>query len=512
MKKVQVLSADEAVTLIPSGATIAYSGFGGTIGHPEQLSAALERRFLATGRPEGLTALFPCMQSSGPGTAVDHLGHPGLLRRVVGGHFAQTPHVLEMVVRNQCEGYNFPQGVHAQLYREAAARRPGLLTSIGLGTFVDPRQGGAKLNSITTEDLIQVINLGGEEYLFYKAPPITVALVRGTYADEWGNISTEKETAHTEALAAAQAAHNAGGVVLAQVEKVVPGGSLHPKKVRIPGILVDAVVVDPDQSQIKGTRFDPAMSGDQRVPLSELERLPSNERRIIATRAAQELQKGMVVNLGVGMPLGIASICAEQGRLDDFVLTVEAGLIGGLPLAGPAFGAALNPEAIIDHPAQFDFYQGGGLDLTCLGMAQVDARGNINVSRIGPLLMGVGGFIDISQSSRKVVFCGSFTAGGLKVAVEDGRLQILQEGREQKFVEQVEMITFSGDYARRKGQQVLYVTERCVFELHPAGLTLTEIAPDIDLERDILAHMQFRPKIAPELKTWTWHRPGVNPL
>ena len=501
MKKVKVLSADDAVALIPSGATIAYSGFGGTIGHPEQLSAALERRFLATGKPEGLSVLFPCMQSSGPGTAVDHLGHPGLLKRVIGGHFALTPKVLNMVVQNQCEGYNFPQGVHAQLYRESAAKRPGLLTTVGLGTFVDPRLGGAKLNAITTEDLVQVFNLGAEEYLFYKAPPVTVALIRGTYADEWGNISTDKETAHTEALAAAQAAHNAGGVVLAQVEAVVPGGSLHPKRVRIPGILVDAVIVDPDQQQVKGTQFDPAMSGDKRVPLGDLEPLPFNERRIIARRAAKELKKGMVINLGVGMPLGIASICAEQGRLEDFVLTVEAGLIGGLPLAGPAFGAALNPEAIIDHQAQFDFYQGGGLDLTCLGMAQADSHGNINVSRIGPLLMGCGGFIDISQSSREVVFCGAFTAGGLKVAVKDGKLNILQEGTEPKFVSKVEMITFSGDYARRTGQRVLYVTERAVFELRPNGLTLTELAPGIDLERDVFAHMEFRPEIAAELKT-----------
>lgn len=500
MKKVRIVNAEEAVALIPDNATVAFSGFG-VIGHPEQLSSALEKRFLATGQPKGLTALFPSMQSGGIGTGIDHLGHAGLLKRAIGGHFALTYNLLKLVLEGGCEAYNLPQGIHALLFREAAAKRPGLVTPVGLGTFIDPRLQGGKLNSATTEDLVKVITLDDTEYLFYKAPKIDVALIRGTYADEWGNISTDKETAITEVLAAAQAAHNSGGLVLAQVEAIVPGGSIHPKKVKIPGVLVDAVVVDPEQYQIKDTQFNPAFSGDERVQLSELEPLPFDERRIVVNRAARELKSGMVINLGVGMPVGVANILAEQGRLDEVVLTVEIGLIGGMPLSGANFGAALNAEAIIDHPAQFDFYHGGGLDITCLGMAQVDARGNINVAQVGNKLMGCGGFIDISQSSRAVVFCGTFTAGGLKTEVRDGKLKILQEGREKKFVKEVEMITFSGDYARQKGQPVLYVTERAVFELRPEGITLTEIAPGIDLERDILEQMAFTPLIASELVT-----------
>ncbi len=498
MKKVAVLSADEAVALIPDGATLAYSGFGAMC-HPEQLSEALERRFLATEKPEGLTLIFAAGQGGMEGNGINHLAHTGLLKRTIGGHYGRSPRVMRMAAAAGCEAYNLPQGVIAQLFREAAAKRPGLLTTVGLGTFVDPRLEGGKLNAITHEELVEVVNMAGQEWLFYKTPPVTVAMIRGTYADEWGNISTEKEAITTEGLATAQAAHNAGGLVLVQVEKIVPGGSLHPKQVRIPGILVDAVIVDPEQWQTRGTRFNPSFSGDERAQLSALEPLPLNERKVIARRAAQELKPGMVINLGLGMPEGVASVAAEHGLTEDFTLTIECGPIGGVPQSADNFGAAVNPQAIIEQTAQFDFYAGGGLDLTCLGLAEADAHGNINVSRFGPTIAGCGGFIDISQNTREVIFCGTFTAGGLKTEVGNGRIQILQEGRQQKFVQAVEQVTFSGDYARTHGQRVLYVTERAVFEMRSDGLTLTEIAPSLDVERDVLAHMQFRPNIAPYL-------------
>ena len=494
-----MLNADEAVALIPDGAVLAYSGFG-AMAHPEQLSAALERRFVATGQPQGLGLVFAAGQGGTEDNGINHLAHQGLLSWIIGGHYGRSPKIMRMAAEGGCAAYNLPQGVITQLCREAAAKRPGLLTSVGLGTFVDPRLEGGKLNVITHEELVEVVEMAGREWLFYKTPAITVAMIRGTYADEWGNISTAKEAVHTEALATAQAAHNAGGLVLVQVEKIVPAGSLHPKQVRIPGFLVDVVVLDPTQRQTKGTQYNPAFSGDARAVLSGLLPLPLNERKVIARRAAQELKPGMIINLGLGMPEGVGTIAAEEGRSEDFVLTLECGPIGGVPQSADNFGASINPIAIIEQTAQFDFYGGGGLDLSCLGLAEADAHGNINVSRFGPTIAGCGGFIDISQNTREVVFCGTLTAGGLKTEVGDGRIEIVQEGRQQKFVQQVEQVTFSGEYARQQGQRVLYVTERAVFEMRPDGLTLIELAPGLDLERDVLRHMQFRPHIAQDLR------------
>ncbi len=499
MRQVKVMSADEAVALIPDGASLAYSGFG-AMAHPEQLSAAIERRFLATGKPENLHLYFAAGNGGPDDIGVSHLAHPGLLKRSIGGHYGRSVKLMQMAAAGGCEAYNLPQGVLSQLTREAAAKRPGLLTHVGLGTFVDPRIEGGKLNSSTHENLVEVINIGGQEKLFYKAPRFTVALLRGTYADEWGNVSTEKEAVITEALATAQAAKNAGGIVLVQVEELVAAGSIHPKKVRIPGFLVDAVVLDPDQRQTRGKHYEPAFSGEARAHLSEIEPMALTERKVIARRAAQELKSGMVINLGIGMPEGVGAIAAEQGRSDDFVMTIEVGPVGGVPQSADSFGASLNPIAILEQPTQFDFYSGGGLHLACLGLAEADAEGNINVSRFGPTIAGCGGFIDISQNTPEVIFCGTLTAGGLVTEIKNGQFKILQEGRQQKFVRRVEQITFSGEYARRSNQRVLYITERAVFEMRADGLTLTEIAPGLDLERDVLAHMQFRPHLAPDLR------------
>jgi propionate CoA-transferase len=412
-----------------------------------------------------------------------------------------------LAVAGDIEAYNLPQGVISHLFRDIAAGKPGTLSRIGLGTFVDPRHGGGKVNAATREDLVRLMEIDGEEVLFYKAFPIHVGIVRATTADQDGNLTMEREALTLEALAIAMAAHNSGGIVIAQVERLAERGSLNPRQVKIPGVLVDCVVVaeKPEHHmQTFATQYSAAFAGEVRVPLSTLAALPLGARKVIARRAALELERNAVVNLGIGMPEGVADVAAEEEVFDLLTLTTEPGVIGGIPASGLNFGAAVNTQAIIDQPSQFDFYDGGGLDLAVLGLAQADATGNLNVSKFGARLAGAGGFINISQSARTVVFAGTFTAGDLQVRVVQGNVQIQREGSMKKFVREVEHRTFSGERARQLGQRVLYVTERCVFQLAmgaaPRGLELIEIAPGIDLQRDILAQMEFTPTISPHLR------------
>ena len=499
----EVISYRRAASLIEDGWTVSTSGFTGS-GHPEGISSAIERRFLETGRPRGLTLVYAAGQGDRATRGTGRFGHEGLVKRIIGGHWGAAPRLGALAVANKVEAYNWPQGVIAQLYRAIAGKKPGVVTAIGLHTFVDPRYDGGKLNEVTREDLVELVRLRGDKYLLYPSFPIHCAILRGTSADPDGNIGMEHEVFHNDVLALAQAAHNSGGIVIVQVKRLVPKRAIHPHLVRVPGILVDYVVLaekPEDHWQTYGEEFNPAYVGEAESAAPQIQRLPLDLRKLIQRRAVFELMKWRRprVTLGVGIPAGVGQVAREEG-LEDFVMTIEAGPIGGIPAQYPSFGASANPSAVVSHAEQFDFYDGGGLDISFLGLAQVDAQGDVNVSRFGERVAGIGGFVNITQTSKEVVFMGSLTAKGLEIATGDGRLRILREGTVKKVVPKVEHLSFNGAYTVGRGTKLLYVTERAVFELRDGKLTLAEIAPGIDLAREVLAQLAAPVPVAPDLR------------
>ncbi len=497
----RVVTADEAAQLVATGDTLLIGGSGAGHSVPDTLIGAIAKRFLAEGAPRNLTTVHPVGLGDRANRGIGHLAHEGLLKRVVCGTLVDSPPVERMAAANTIEAYTLPQGCLSQLTREMAAGRPGLTTHVGLHTFVDPRHGGGRQSKRATEDLVELTTVGNKEYLFFKSFHVDVALIRGTTADEDGNITMEHEAVFGEMISMAQAARRAGGIVIAQVKRMALRGTLPPKQVKIPGMLVDLIVVDPAQTQTFFTAHDPAYAGEIKVPLGHIAALPFSVRKIVARRASLELYSGAICNLGSGISTGIASLAAEENAIDDVVLTNEQGLIGGVPATGNEPGAGRNYQAMVDQPYQFDFYDGGGLDLAFLSFAEVDAACNVNVSRFGDKIVGPGGFINISQNAKTILFSGTFTAGGLDMSWPNGRTHIAREGAEKKFVRQVQQVTYSGALAAQNGQRAFYITERAVFRRNEAGrLELIEIAPGIELERDIFAQMQFKPDVSPALK------------
>ncbi len=506
----EFLSADQAVRLIPNGATLTIGGTGAVL-EPDLVLAALERRFIETGEPRDLVNVNPMCPSDRPGEGgLNVLAHDGMLRRIIGGSYLAKRHpgIIRMIRENRVEAYNLPMGTMIQWFTAVGAGKPGVLTQIGIGTFVDPRVEGGRLNARTTENLAEVLTLRGKEYLFYPTFPVDVALIRGTTADEVGNISMEEEPNTLGMADIAMAARNSGGKVIAQVKRVAKRGSLDPRLVRVPATLVDVVVVNPHQTQLTPTTLDvrggynPALCGEARVPFDSIPPLPLDGKKVILRRAARELRRGDVVNLGAGLATELPLVALEEGILERVTFTNEHGIFGGLmgTAIGTTFVVALNAEAIMDSTFQFNFYDGGGLDITFLGVGQLDGAGNNNVSRFGVDIPGCGGFHNITDRARRIVFCTFFTAGGLEVEVTDGQLKILREGKHPKLVERVEQLTFNAARAFAKGQQVLYVTERAVFRLTADGLTLVEAAPGVDVERDIRARMRCPLRLAPDVR------------
>lgn len=518
------ITAQEAAKLIPDGATVGLAGMG-LSGWAEEIACAIRDSFKETGHPcnlnlkqgsamgdwgygNGFIGWNRSKRPEGPDTEHGNRGAtrfgeagPGLVTKWTSAHVGSAFTLCDQARKNQLESYCLPQGVIINLWREIGAKRPGLLTKVGLGTFVDPRVEGGRMNECAKDEIVKVVEFEGEEYLFYPSFKVDVALLRGTIADENGNISFEHESVINEGFAVANAVKNCGGIVIVQVEYLAKKETLNPKDIKIPGTLVDYVVQARDPKscwQAEGDYWEPAFSGHIRKPLNAIEPLPMDERKVICRRCAMELKKGDLINLGVGMPADIAKVVNEEGMIEHVTMSTESGMVGGVPSALPSFGSAYNPEAIITPNEMFDLISGGGLAMTVLGIGEVDKDGNNNVSRMGSRLTGPGGFIDISSTTPKVIFAGTLM-GKAKVQVGDGKLTILQEGTIQKFVDTVGQITFSGQYAP-DDQEVLYVTERAVFKLIDHKMTLIEIAPGIDLEKDVLAHMAFRPEISPDLK------------
>lgn len=505
MLKANFITAEEAAKKIKDGSTVCTIGMT-LVSASESVLKAIEKRFESSGHPANITLVHSCGQSDRK-DGIQHFAHEGLVKRIIGSHWGLQPKWMEMISENKVEAYCLPQGQIAQLYRSMACGLPGKMSKVGLGTFIDPRIESGKMNERTKplEDIVDIIKYDGEEYMFYKQIPLDTVLIRGTVCDESGNLTTTEEAMKLEVLPAVLAAKRYGGRVIAQVKQVVQSGTINPKEVTVPGVFIDDVVVceNPleDHRQTSSWYFDPSYCGQARVPEQNIAPPPFNERKFIARRGTQELYRGAVVNLGTGIPNDmVGKVCNEEKVSDDIMITVESGIYGGVQAGGIDFGVGQNLSAMIGHHEQMDYYNGAGVDITFMGVGELGEDGSVNSTKMGTRCTGAGGFIDITQNAKKVVFLGTFTARGAEYKFDNGKLNIVKEGKIRKMVKQVAQLSFNGPMARKKGQEVVIITERAVFELCEKGVLLTEIAPGIDLQTQILDMMEFKPFISPDLK------------
>jgi len=505
LKKPKFISGVEAAAMIQNGSTVATIGMT-LVSASETILKALEKSFLETGSPNNLTVVHSCGQSDRD-RGIQHFAHEGMLTRIIGGHWGLQPKMMELIASNKILAYNIPQGQFAQLYRSMAGGEPGKITKVGLGTFIDPRLEGGKMNEVTKQapDIVDIVTIDCEEYIRYKPIPLDYCIIRGTRVDENGNLSTEEEAMSLEVWSAVMACKKFGGKVIAQAKYKVPANSIHCKQVTIPGVFIDAVVMcpnpDEDHRQTHSFAFNPAYCGNIRTSDDLSDVLPLNIRKVIGRRAMIELSQDDILNVGTGIPNDVVGpIIAEEGISNDVTITVESGIYGGVPMGGVDFGIAKNNVALVRHDDQFDFYNGQGVDITFMGAGQIDADGSVNATRLGPNPTGAGGFIDITTNAKHIVFCSTFTGKGLDCSFGEGKVTIQKEGKLIKFVNQLQQISYNGLIARKKGQKMHYVTERAVFELTLDGLMLTEIAEGIDLQTQILDLMEFKPLISENLK------------
>lgn len=500
--KVKIINADEAVNLIDNNKTIIVSGAGPV--WPNKILSALKKHFFETGKPNNLTLMIHTSFGGKVGEGIDVFAQKGLLKRIISSSFitSRSPELTRMILEGEIEAYNFPMGQICALLKAIAANQLGTISKSGIGTFIDPRITGGKLNNSTKEDMVQLINLGEEEAIFYKSFPINIAIIRGSIADERGNISVDREVGRLGVLDMAIAAKNSGGIVIVEVGSIAKKDSLNARKVEIPHILVDAIVLNEEQEQSSYKKYDPGISGELRIIPPKMKKLNSSFKKVILKRAAFEISKGQFINLGTGIGAEIPIILIEEDCIDEVTFSIEQGMIGGIPAFSfsDVFPAAINTQAIIDLSSQFLIYEGGSLDITFLGFGQIDQNGNVNVSKFAKSLPGCGGFINITNLTKKIVFCGSFTAGGLEVEIKGGEIKIINEGKYKKFVNTVEHITFNGTQSLIKKQDVKYITERAVFKLTSEGVILTEIAPGIDINKNIRPYIEFDLKVSPDLK------------
>ncbi|MDQ2064836.1 CoA-transferase [Xinfangfangia sp. CPCC 101601] len=493
---VKIVTKEELVAILaamPERRTVGSTGAGGGLLEPDAVLACFEEAFVTHGSPKDMTLVHALGFGDKDRRGVNRFAHHGMVRRVIGGHWVWSPKLLSMSQKNEIEAYCLPGGVLMHLFREIGAGRPGLFTHVGLGTFADPRQQGGRCNTATTEEIVELMQIDGKDVLRYKPFAVDIGVVRGSVADASGNVSARDEPADLDSYSVAMAARNSGGIVIAQVRELVADGDIRPREVTIPGNLIDYILVVPDQAQTYRGAYNLALAGLEHGKVETSSGKEDAARRIVVSRAAEELVPGSTLNFGFGMSAGVAEKIVAEGRQKDFWFTIEQGIHNGDLLTGDMFGIAANPAAILSSPEQFDLYSGGGLDMTFLGLAEMDGHGNVNVSHFNGQISGPGGFVDITQKAKAVVFCGSFDTKGARSHVENGKLVIDAQGQVQKLVADVAGITFSGAQAKAEGKSVLYVTERAVFRLTPEGVELIEYAPGLDLQIDVLDHLGFTP-------------------